>query len=132
MGFVQYDHLVKTFPAYGADDSFAVWVLPGRTRCGEDLVNTHAFDTFDKVVAVDAVTVADEKTRDILIREGIDDLLGRPFGVGIGSHIEVDDSSPIVRQHEKDVQNTESVRRNREEVTSMPKYRASPLIVEVS
>ena len=29
MGFVQYDHVVQTLSADGADDAFAIGILPG-------------------------------------------------------------------------------------------------------
>ena len=57
---------------------FAIGIPPGRTWRGWDFFNTRAFDTIDKVVAVDAVAIANEKTGGFLIRE--DGLRVRTFG----------------------------------------------------
>ncbi len=56
----------------------------------------YGFDAFGEVVAIDAVAVANEETWCFLVREGIDDLLGGPFGVGIYHNVEVNDLSPFV------------------------------------
>jgi len=48
-------------------------------------------DTF-----IDAIAIANEKTRGFLVREGVDDLLSSPFGVGICSDVEVDNLATIV------------------------------------
>ena len=48
MGFVQYDHVVQTLSAYGADDAFAIGILPGRAWCDRDFFDPHAFDALVK------------------------------------------------------------------------------------
>ena len=67
---------------------------------------------------VDAVTIAKEKSRGFFVRKGVDDLLGRPLGLGFRGHIEVHHLSPVVTEHDEDVQNTEGRGRNREEIAS--------------
>ena len=62
------------------------------------------------------VAIAIEKTWCFLVREGVDDLLGGPFGVRIRANVEVDDLPVIVAQHDEDVEDTEGHGRNREEV----------------
>ena len=116
MILIQDDHVVQTFATYAADDSFTIRVLPGRAWCDGDFFNVHAFDTLGEVVPVDAVTIANEKTRRFLVREGVDDLLGRPFNVGIRGYVEVNDLPPVVTEYEEDLQDTEGHGRNREEV----------------
>jgi len=44
MDFVQHDHVVQAFAADGADDSFSVGILPGRSRRSGDFVGSYAFD----------------------------------------------------------------------------------------
>ena len=110
MPFIQYDQVVQTFPANGTDDAFAVRVLPGRARCDRDFFDSHAYHAVLEVFAVDAVAIANEKTWCFLVREGVDDLLGGPFGVGIRGNIEMNDLPPIVTEHDEDVQDTEGQR----------------------
>ena len=52
MGFVQDDHVVQTFWAYGTDDAFAIGILPGCTWCDSDLFNRQAFHAVLEVLAV--------------------------------------------------------------------------------
>ncbi len=89
--FIQHDEMVETLAAYGADNPFAVRILPGRAWCDQDFFDAHALDTLREVVAVDAVAITDEKARSRLVGEGVDDLLSRPLGVGIRRDVEVDD-----------------------------------------
>ena len=103
MPFANHDHMVEALPTYRSDDSFTNRILPRRARCDRDFFNTHAFDTLGEVVAVDAVAVADAKTRDFLVREGIDDLLGRPCGVEIYGNVEVNDAPPIMAERDEDL-----------------------------
>ena len=48
--------------------------------------------------------------------ESVDDLLGRPFGVGIRGNVEVNDLPPVMAEYDEDVQDTEGHGRDREEV----------------
>lgn len=116
MRFVEHDDMIQTTAAYAADNSFTIRILPGRAWRDWDFFNTHAFDTLGEVVPVDAVAIANEKTRCFLVREGVDDLLDGPFGVGIRRDVEVNDLPPVVAEHDEDVQDTEGHGRNREEV----------------
>ncbi len=68
------------------------------------------------MVAVDVVTIANEKTWCFFVRESVDDLLGGPFGVGIRGNVEVNDLPPVVTEHDEDVEDTESHGGNGEEV----------------
>ena len=116
MGFVEYDHVVQTFPANGADHSFAVRVLPGCSRCDGDLVNTHAFDTLGEVVAVDSIAVSDKESRRLVEREGINDLLSRPFGAGICRNVEMNNVSPVMPQNDENIQHAKRRGRQCKEV----------------
>ena len=75
MPFVQHDHVVEALPANAADDPFAIGILPGRPWCNRDFFDSHALDTLGEVVAVDSIAVADKKSRRLVEREGINDLL---------------------------------------------------------
>ena len=89
MSFAQHDHVAQTLSAYRTDCPFAIGILPGRTWRGWDFFDSHALGPILEVVAVDAVSIAYEKTRRFFVREGVDDLLGTPFSVGIGCDVEM-------------------------------------------
>ena len=107
MTFVQHDQVIQTFSAYGADHAFAVWILPWRAWCNKDFLDAHAFNSLLEVVTVDAIAIADEKPWGRLVREGVDDLLGGPFGIRIRGNVEVNDLSPIVTEKDENVQDAE-------------------------
>jgi hypothetical protein len=107
MGFAKHDDVIDALSAYRADDAFAIRILPGRAWCDGNFFDAHAFDASLEVVAVDSIPIADEKTGRFFVREGIDDLLGGPFGVRIRGHVEVNDQSPVVTEHDEDVQHAE-------------------------
>ena len=89
VSLAQHDDMIQTVTADAADGAFAIWILPGRLRCDRDFFDSHVLDPFLKVVAVDAVAIANEEARCFFVREGIDNLLGGPFGVWIRGHVEV-------------------------------------------
>jgi hypothetical protein len=78
MGLVEHDYIVQTLAAYRTDASFAIWVLPRRPWCNQDFLDAHVLDTRLEVVAIDAVAVAEKKTRGFFVGEGVDDLLRGP------------------------------------------------------
>ena len=51
-----------------------------------------------------------------LVREGVDDLLGRPFSGGIRSNVEVNDLPPVATEYDKEAQDTSGHGRDREEL----------------
>lgn len=117
MGFVEYNHMIQTVSADRTDDTFAVRILPRRTGGDQDFVDSQAFYAIFEIVAVGAVAITNEKTRRFFVREGVDDLLGGPYGVGISGHVEVNDLAPVVTENDEDVQNAKSRGRNGEEIT---------------
>ena len=116
MSFVQHDHMIQTIPAYRADNSFAVRILPRRPCCNQDFFDAHVRDPLREVVTIGTVAISQKKTRGFFVRKGVDDLLGGPFGVGMAGHIEVDDLSPVMAEHDEYVQNAEGDRRNGEKI----------------
>ena len=95
MPFVEHDHVVEALPAYRTDDSFTIWILPGCMWCDRHFFDTHAFDALGEIVTLDAVAIANEKTWCFLVGQGVDDLLGGPFGVEIRGNVEVNDLPPV-------------------------------------
>ena len=70
----------------------------------------------DEVLAENLVTVAQQITRRTVPRKGLAKLLGCPFRSRMSRHAEVENASPVVRQHQKHVQDLEPDRWHREKV----------------
>ena len=43
VAFVQHDDMIQTLSPYGADEPFAVRILPGRAWSGRDFFDVHVF-----------------------------------------------------------------------------------------
>ena len=61
MSFAQQDHVIEALSTDRANHPLAIWVLPGRSRRDRNFFDTHAFDTLDEVVSVDAVVITNEE-----------------------------------------------------------------------
>ena len=77
-------------------------------RRGEDFLDAHAFDALPKVLAVDAVAVAEEIGGCGVVREGVDELLGGPGGGGMLGDAEVDDPSTMVSEHDENEEHAQA------------------------
>ena len=76
-------------------------------RRREDFLDLHALHSVPKVLAVDLVTVAQEVGGRGVVRERLHDLLGGPVGGGVLGHVEVDDASAMVREHDENEENAQ-------------------------
>jgi hypothetical protein len=61
MSLAQHDYMVETFTPDRPDDSFAVSVLPWRAGGSDDLFDAKADNRIFDSVAIDAVSVTDQK-----------------------------------------------------------------------
>src|SRR5215510_8004970 len=75
-----------------------------------------ALNSVPKLLAVDLVTVAQEMRGSRVIRERLHDLLGGPVGGGVLDHVEVDDASAMVREHEENEEDAQARGGHREEI----------------
>src|SRR5947209_18689784 len=111
MSLVQDDYVVEELAADRADHALGERVLPGRTRCGEDLGDADALHPSAKLGAVDAVTITEQVARRRVIGARLDELLCTPGGGwGIG-HVEVHDSAATMQEDHEHVEHTEGRRR---------------------
>jgi hypothetical protein len=69
-----------------------------------------------KRVTVDGVAIADKEGRRGVVREGVDDLLGRPSGGRMRSHVEVEDTVALVGEDDEDEEHAQARGGNREEI----------------
>ena len=67
-------------------------------------------------MGVDGVAIAEEIRGRGVVREGIHDLLGRPLGGGMLGHVEVEDASAMVGEHDEDEEHAQLHGRNSEEI----------------
>src|ERR671918_3071218 len=90
--------------------------LPRAVRRGKDFLDTHPLHAVPKLLAVDLVAVAEEIGWGGLVREGVDELLGRPGGGGMRGDVEVDYAPAVMGKHNENEQDTEANGGHGEEV----------------
>ena len=83
MPFVQHDDVIEAFPSNRPDDSLGERILPGRSRCDEDLANPQAFCPPYEHIAVVGVPIAEQVLGRCLFRKALDQLVGGPGGGGV-------------------------------------------------
>src|SRR5262249_22805243 len=110
------EHVIQALPPDRADESLHERVLPRALRRGENFLDFHALHAMPKWLTVDAVAVAEEVGRGGLVREGVDKLLSGPDGGGMLGHVEVDDPSAVVSEHDENEEDAESGGGHRKEV----------------
>ena len=105
MALAENDDMIQALAPDRIDQALGERILPGAVRRREDFLDPHALHPVPEVLAVDPVTVAQEIGGRGVIRERLHDLLGGPVGGGVLGHVEVDDASAMVREHDENEEN---------------------------
>src|SRR5450432_2544530 len=116
MALTEDDDVVETLPPYGSHEAFSIRILPRRSRCGENFVDTETVDPTAELVAEDAVAIAEQVLGRGVFGERLDDLLGGPGSAGVLGDAEVKNAAPVVSQDEEDIQNPKRRGGYREEI----------------
>src|SRR3954462_1198655 len=106
------DDVIQTLAAKGTNEPFDIGPLPGRSRCGKHLFDAHGFYLIDEVLPEDAIPIAQKILGRAVPRKGFPQLLGGPLRGRMGRHRKVHDSSALMRQHEKHIEDLEPDRRD--------------------
>src|SRR5262245_59672546 len=89
--------------------------------------DAHSCDSRCEGFTVDSVAVSNHKSRSAVFRKRVDDLLCGPCRRRILRDIEVDDAATIVRQDNEDIQDSQTNRRDFEEIN---RYQLSHMIAK--
>src|SRR6266513_2685453 len=73
----------------------------------QDFANAHFSHVFSEVIAKDRIAVAQEVARELGKGKCLAQLLSGPICGRVGGHIEVQDATPVVGQHQKYVKDLE-------------------------
>jgi siroheme synthase len=87
------DQKIETFPAYTANQPFAIRIRLGRTKRRFQDLYSHGLHTETEILGVNAVSSVNQKSVALLLVNGLAKLLQSPGCVGMGSNVEVDKSS---------------------------------------
>ena len=118
MPLVQHDDMIQALAPNRSDHPFDEWTLPGRAVRGDDLLDAYVLDSLPKLTAVDGIAIPYEESRCLFPREGLDNLLSRPFCCRVRSDVEVRNSATLVAENKKRVEDAKCRCGNSEEVDS--------------
>jgi hypothetical protein len=104
VSLVEDDCVIQTFPADRADDALDVRILPGGSRCGDDLLNTHHPDALTESVTIRSVPVPQEVARGSVPRKGFSYLEGKPYLCRMPGDLEMSDLPAVVLEDNHHVQ----------------------------
>ena len=79
--------MVQALAPNGTNNPFDIGPLPGGSRRGENLLDSHVGNLFAEVLSENGVAIAQQIARDLLKRKRFPQLLPGPFGRGVGGHM---------------------------------------------
>jgi hypothetical protein len=90
VSFAEDEHVIQAFASDRSDEPFRERILPRAMRRREHLLDLHALQAVPKLLAVDAISVAEEIGRCGVVWKGVHDLLSGPGSGGVLGEVEVD------------------------------------------
>src|ERR1035441_8651454 len=108
--------MVQTLPPDRSNQSLRIRILPRRLRGRQDFPHTHPSHSLAKRTRIDGVAIAQQIARSSVPREGLDNLLARPFRRGMGCNVEMNHSATMMSQNHKDKQHSKACSRYYEKV----------------
>ncbi len=108
--FAQYDQVIETLSADGANHSFCIRILPRRARCGRNVLDLERCDLAPESFAIDRIPIPDEEARCIACPTRFQKLSGRPCRRRVLCDVKVQDSPTIMTQDDEYEQDPEGRR----------------------
>ena len=108
MPFTEHDHMIEALASNGSNHSLYIGSLPRRPRCRQDFANAHVSRLFSEVITEDRFAVAEQIPRELLKGKCLPQLLSRPLRCWVGGHIEMQNATPVMGQHQKHVKDLEA------------------------
>src|ERR1700694_1766475 len=108
--------MIEALASNGSNHSLYIVSLPRRARCRQDFANAHVSHLFSEVVAKNPIAVPQHVTRGLVKGKCLPQLLSHPLRRWAGGHIEVQNTTPVMGQHQKHVKDLEADSWHREEV----------------
>jgi hypothetical protein len=107
MPYVEDDDMIEHVATDTPDEPLAVGILPGTARRNCDLFKAHVLDALVKGRTVDRVAISQQVTRRGVPGQGFDDLLGGPLRRWMFRHMNMHETTALMRQHDQDKEHSE-------------------------
>src|SRR5215813_2578831 len=116
MVFAEHEPRVQPLPAEGTDQSLHGGVLPRAPRSRNPFLDLQSRYSLAKLFAVERIPISQQEAGSGLVRKRLNQLLRRPGSRRMLRHVEVQNATPVVGQHNQDLQHTKSRGRDGEEI----------------
>src|SRR5664279_6176708 len=105
---IKHDHMILEVATYTANPAFRHSVLPRTSECSPNRLAAHRLHSRHDIGTELRVAIEDQEAlRPVAVFPGFAQLQRNPKRIRIASHIVVEDSTTVVADHEKAVQNAE-------------------------
>ncbi len=101
ISFIEHDDVIQALPANRSDDTLCVGVLLGTPGGNQHFFYPHVPRPLLEVIPIYLVAISKEILGCSVIWKCLHDLLRRPFGRWMPGHIEMDDSAPMMGEHDQ-------------------------------
>src|SRR5437588_2383064 len=108
--------MVQALSPNRTNDALNIRPLPRGSRGGKDFLDSHVGYLSAEVTSVDDIAIAEQVARELVEGKCLPQLLSRPLRTRVGGHIEVQDSAPVMGQHQKHIENLETKGRYGKEI----------------
>ena len=108
--------MIEAVAPNGSYHSLYIGSLPRRARCRQNFADAHVSHLLSELIAKDSIAVAQQVARELVKGKGLPQLLSRPLRGRVGGHVEVQNATPVMGQHQKHVKDLEADCGHREEV----------------
>jgi len=73
--FVDRDDMIEALSPDGSNQALDIGCLPGRSRCGKHLLDSHVLQLPSNILAIDSISIPEYVFRNGVIRKGLKKLL---------------------------------------------------------
>jgi hypothetical protein len=113
---VEHDHMVQALAPNRTNEALDVGPLAGGSRGAQHFLDAHLSHLSPEGIAENGVAIAQQVARELVKGKSFTQLLSRPFRRRMRGHVEVDNATPVMGQHQKRVKNLETDGRHGKEV----------------
>src|SRR6266481_381808 len=113
---MEHDHMIEALATNGSNNPLYIGSLPRRARRRQNFADTHVSHPFSEVIAKDSIAVPQQVARELSKGKCLPQLLSRPLRGRAGGHIEMQNATPVMGQHQEHVKDLETDRGHRKEI----------------
>src|SRR5437879_2382517 len=100
--------MIEALTPNGTDYPLHIGSLPRGARCRQHFVDAHVLHLLSELIAEDGIAVAQQITRELVKGKGFPQLLSGPLGGRVGGHIEMKNTTTVMAQYQKHIEDLES------------------------